>query len=301
MVISFGSINMDLVARCERIPAQGETVVSTGWFINSGGKGANQAVQAARMGSHTVLVGRVGGDAFGRSALLALSARGVDVSHVMTDDSLPTGVACVLVEKGGENRIIIVPGANSAVGSAELEILEGLLQPGAVLLLQCEIPFAVMLEAAHLAHLAGATVVLDPSPSGSIAMTPGVFGDVDYLMPNEGEARALAETIDVKEAAAVLLGFGARTVIVKRGEKGAFALGAFRISDVPAFAVESVDTTAAGDSFQGAFASSLDRGLGLDQALECARAAGALTVTRLGAQQSMPDRAEVEAFLMSVR
>ena len=297
MVISFGSINMDLVVRCDRAPDRGETIVSTGWLTNLGGKGANQAVQAARLGAETVLVGRVGSDDFGRGAMNGLSVCRVDVSSVMVDPVLPTGVAFILVEMGGENRIVFVPGANGAVGPPELKTLDALLQPGAVLLLQCEIPFAIVLEAAHMAHLRGATVILDPSPWGSVTLTSGVFADVDYLMPNEGEARALTGTTDLKEAAAVLLGLGARTVVVKRGEKGAFAVGAFESPEVPAFSVVSIDTTAAGDSFQGAFAASLDQGLDPDTALCRAMAAGALTVTRRGAQQSMPDKVEVAAFL----
>jgi ribokinase len=297
MVISFGSINMDLVVRCDRAPDQGETVVSHGWLTNPGGKGANQAVQAARLRAETVLVGRVGSDAYGRDVLNGLSAYGVDVGRVMMDPVLPTGVACILVERGGENRIVVVPGANGAVGTAELKMLDGLLQPGVVLLLQCEIPFGVVREAARVAHLRGATVILDPSPWEAVTVTPGVFADVDYLMPNEGEARALAGTTDLSKAGAVLLGLGARTVVVKRGEKGAFAVGAFESPEVPAFSVPSVDTTAAGDSFQGAFAASLDLGFDYDAALCRAMAAGALTVTRPGAQQSMPDEGEVAAFL----
>ena len=297
MVVSFGSINMDLVVRCERVPDQGETIVSTGWLANPGGKGANQAVQAARLRVESVLVGRVGSDAFGQGVMNGLSACGVDLRGVIVDPVLSTGIACILVEKDGENRIVVVPGANGAVGVAELKTLDALLQRGVILLLQCEIPFSVVREAAHVAHLRGATVILDPSPWGSVRLSPGVFADVDYLMPNEGEARALAGTTDLKEAAAVLLGFGARTVVVKRGEKGVFAVGAFESPEVSAFSVISVDTTAAGDSFQGAFAASLDQGLDPDTALYRAMAAGALTVTRAGAQQSMPDEAEVTAFL----
>ena len=297
MVISFGSINMDLVVRCERVPDEGETIVSTGWVTNPGGKGANQAVQAARLRAETVLVGRVGSDAFGQDVMNGLSTYGVDLGGVTVDPVLPTGIAFILIEKGGENRIVVVPGANGAVGAAELKTLDGLLRPGAVLLLQCEIPFAIVLEAAHMAHLRGATVILDPSPWESVTLIPGVFADVDYLMPNEGEARALAGTAGLKEAAAVLLGLGARTVVVKRGEKGAFAVGAFESPEVPAFPVVSVDTTAAGDSFQGAFAASIDLGFDSDTALYRAMAAGALTVTRPGAQQSMPDEVEVAAFL----
>ncbi|MCX6063308.1 MAG: ribokinase [Caldiserica bacterium] len=297
MVISFGSINMDLVVRCERAPEQGETIVSTGWLTNPGGKGANQAVQASRIGAETFLVGRVGSDAFGRDAMNGLSAYRVDVGGVMVDPILPTGVAYILVERSGENRIVVVPGANGAVGAAELKILEGLLQPGAVLLLQCEIPFAVVLEAARIAHEKGATVILDPSPWESVTLMPGVFADVDYLMPNEGEARALAGTSNLDAAAAVFLGMGARTVVLKRGDKGVVAAGAFECPEVPAFSVVAVDTTAAGDSFQGAFAASLDLGFDADTALCRAMAAAALTVTRMGAQQSMPDEVEVTAFL----
>lgn len=297
MVVSFGSINMDLVVRCERAPDHGETIVATGWLTNPGGKGANQAVQAARLRAQTVLVGRVGSDDFGRDVMNGLLACRVDVGGVMVDPVLPTGVAFILVERGGENRIVVIPGANGAVGDDELKTLDGLLQPGVVLLLQCEIPFAMVLKAAHIAHLRGATVILDPSPRGSVTLTPGVFADVDYLMPNEGEARALAGTTDFHEAAAVLLGLGARSVIVKRGEKGVFAVGAFESAEVPAFPVVSVDTTAAGDSFQGAFAASIDKGLDPNMALYRAMAAGALTVTRPGAQQSMPDEEEVAAFL----
>ncbi len=297
MVISFGSINMDLVVRCERVPDRGETIVSTGWLANPGGKGANQAVQSARLRAETVLVGRVGSDDFGRDVMKGLSAHSVDISRVGIDPALPTGIAFILVEKGGENRIVVVPGANGAVGAAELRTLDGLLRPGAVLLLQCETPFAIVLEAAHMAHLRGATVILDPSPWESVTLTPGVFADVDYLMPNEGEARALAGTTNLNEAAAVLLRLGARSVVVKRGEKGVFAVGAFESPEVPAFPVVSVDTTAAGDSFQGAFAASIDLGFDLDTALYRAMAAGALTVTRPGAQQSMPDEVEVAAFL----
>jgi len=288
---------MDLVVRCERVPDHGETIVSTGWLTNPGGKGANQAVQAARLRVESVLVGRVGSDDFGRDVMKGLSAHSVDIRRVGIDPVLPTGIAFILVEKGGENRIVVVPGANGAVGAAELKTLDGLLRPGVVLLLQCEIPFAIVLEAAHMAHLRGATVILDPSPWESVTLTPGVFADVDYLMPNEGEARALAGTTNLNEAAAVLLRLGARSVVVKRGEKGVFAVGAFESPEVPAFPVVSVDTTAAGDSFQGAFAASIDLGFDLDTALYRAMAAGALTVTRPGAQQSMPDEVEVAAFL----
>lgn len=301
MVISFGSINMDLVMRCEHIPAGGETVVSSNWFTNSGGKGANQAVQAARLGSGAVLIGRVGADVFGQQVLASLSASGVNIEAVATDPALPTGIACVLLERSGENRIIVAPGTNAAVGVRELELLRAALRPGVVLMLQCEIPCDVVFEAAHLGRLAGATVLLDPSPWQSITGSPGMFADIDYLMPNEAEACGLGGSGDARQAADNLLGLGAGTVIVKMGEKGVYVAGAFAKGQVPAFPVPSVDTTAAGDAFQGAFASSLEQGFGQESALYRALAAGALTVTRPGAQQSMPDGAEIEAFLKARR
>lgn len=297
MVVSLGSVNMDLVVRCHRAPAEGETVMSTGWLTNPGGKGANQAVQASRMGARTMLVGRVGSDAFGRELLDGLHRYAVDTSGVTVDPNLPSGLACILVEDGGQNRIVVVPGANAAVGATELSILDPLLEPGTVLMLQCEIPFDVVLQAAHLGRSRGAIVMLDPSPASAVTVRPGVFADVDYLMPNEGEACSLTGRGDVQSAVQALLQLGAGTVVLKRGEHGALAAGRFSSPEVPAFKVTPVDTTAAGDSFQGAFAASLDKGLRPGQALCRAMAAGALTVTRAGAQQSMPDEAEVAGFL----
>lgn len=297
MVVSLGSVNMDLVVRCHRAPLRGETVVSTGWLTNPGGKGANQAVQASRMGVRTALVGRVGSDSFGRELLDALRRYAVDTSGVAVDPDLPSGLACILVEDGGENRIVVVPGANASVGATELAVLDRLLEPGMVLMLQCEVPFDVVLQAARLGRSKGATVVLDPSPATAVVIGPGVFRDVDYLMPNEGEACLLAGTDDVQTAVQTLLQLGAGSVVLKRGEKGALAAGKFSSPEIPAFRVIPVDTTAAGDSFQGAFAASLDKGFRPDQALYRAMAAGALTVTRAGAQQSMPEEAEVVGFL----
>ncbi len=271
--------------------------MSTGWLANPGGKGANQVVQASRMGATAAFIGRVGSDPFGRELLDGLRHYGVDTSRVLVDADLPSGLACILVEDGGENRIVVVPGANAAVGATELDALSRLLGPGVILMLSCEVPFNIVQEAARLGHMRGATVILDPSPAEAVVVDSGVFDDVDYVMPNEGEACLLAGNSDVHVAVQTLLHLGARTVVLKRGARGAFAVGAYSSTEVPAFRVIPVDTTAAGDSFQGAFASSLDKGFQPEQALYRAMAAGALTVTRPGAQQSMPDEAEVVGFL----
>ena len=299
MVISFGSINMDLVVLCDRLPLEGETLVATGWLVNPGGKGANQAVQSARMGAQTAMVGRVGEDSFGQQAVGGLARYGVEVRGVAVDPAAPTGVACILVEPGGANRIVVVPGANGEVGRSEVATLQSLVAPGTVVMMQCEVPFSAVREAARIAHAGGATVLLDPSPWQSVALGSHVFDDIDYLTPNEREAQNLGGTDDLQDAARRLADMGARTVIVKRGADGIVLFHAGEFTVVPAFAVTAVDTTAAGDSFQGALAASLDQGLGEDEAVMRAVAAGALTVTRRGAQQSMPDGAEVARFLGS--
>lgn len=299
MVVSLGSINMDLVIRCSHAPLRGETVMAVDSIANAGGKGANQAVQAARMGAKTIFVGRVGADPFGRQLIETLCAYGVGMNCVAVDQTSPSGMAVVIVEDDGSNRIVVVPGANGAVGEAELKMLDDLLEPGSVLSLQCEIPFGIVREAARCGRRKGATVLLDPSPAQAIVLSPGVFDNVDYLMPNEGEACALSGERDVFAAARTLLRFGARTVVVKMGEKGAMAVGAYESPPVSAFNVAVQDTTGAGDSFQGAFAASLDYGYDPERALRRAMAAGALTVTKLGAQQAMPSGSEVDAFLQS--
>ncbi len=268
-------------------------------LANAGGKGANQAVQAARMGAKTAFVGRVGADPFGRQLIETLRAYGVGTERVAVDQMLPSGMAVVIVEDDGSNRIVVVPGANGAVGEAELKMLDELLAPGSILSLQCEIPFDIVQEAARCGRRKGATVLLDPSPAQAVVLSPGVFDDVDYLMPNEGEAFALSGERDVFAAAHALLHLGARTVVVKMGEKGAMAVGAYESPLVSAFNVAVRDTTGAGDSFQGAFAASLDCGYDPERALRRAMAAGALTVTRFGAQQAMPSGSEVDAFLQS--
>ncbi|MEN6551000.1 MAG: ribokinase [Candidatus Cryosericum sp.] len=297
MVISFGSINMDLVVLCDRLPVEGETLVATGWLVNPGGKGANQAVQSARMGAETVMVGRVGEDSFGQQAVGGLGRYGVEVQSVAVDPAASTGVACILVEPEGENRIVVVPGANGDVGLSEVATLQRLVTPGAVVMLQCEVPFSAVREAARIAHAKGATVLLDPSPWQRVVLEPHVFEDIDYLTPNEHEAQGLSGTSDLQDAARRLRDMGARTVIIKRGAEGVLLFRGGVCKEVPAFAVTAIDTTAAGDSFQGALAASLNRGLSEDEAVMRAVAAGALTVTRRGAQQSMPDEAEVTRFL----
>jgi len=297
MVLSFGSINMDLVVQCDRVPDAGETVWANAWFMNPGGKGANQAVQAARLGAATAFIGCVGADAFGRELADRLHQEGIDRTGVRINEATSSGLAYILVERTGENRIVAVSGANGSVGEIEIRTLERMLSPDSVLMLQCEVPFPVVLRAAHLAHQHGATVILDPSPVPAIEFRAGIFADIDYVMPNEGEARAITGQTDLQAAGRALLSLGAASVIIKRGAKGALTVGACGARKIKAFSVPTVDTTAAGDSFQGAFAAAVDRKAGVDEALLWATAAGALTVTRQGAQQSMPDRFGLQRFL----
>jgi ribokinase len=297
MIIVLGSVNMDLVVSVKRAPAGGETVSATGWFMNAGGKGANQAVQAALLGARVLFVGRVGSDAFGTELVTQMTSRGVDTTGIAVDAHEPTGVASIVVEEGGQNRIVIVPGANAAVGEDELEVLRRSIGAGDTLLLQGEVPFDTVRRAAAVGHGAGARVLLDPAPAASIDVSSGILADVDIVTPNETEAVALTGRDGIVAAAEAFLALGARTVIVKRGAEGIYVRGAIDVGNVPGFVVQAVDTTAAGDAFQGALATALDRAMDPVKALRYAQAAAALKVTRWGAQQGMPDEDDVQQFL----
>ena len=301
-ILVFGSINMDLVARAPHLPAPGETLTGRSFETIPGGKGANQAVACARLGVETRMVGRVGGDGFGRRLLDGLAAAGVDGRAVAVDTGTSSGVALITVDDAAENSIIVVPGANGRVDESDLGRLEEALPGASVLLLQLEIPLPLVLAAAQAAHDRGLRVVLDPAPAQPL---PGaLFPLLDFLTPNETEAAVLAGfPVDSPQAAgraaAALQARGARNVIVKMGAQGVYALLDGEESLFPAFHVEAVDTVAAGDAFNGALAAALSEGRSIEQAIRWGLAGGALSVTRRGAQPAMPSRDELQAFLQS--
>jgi ribokinase len=301
-IVVFGSINMDLVVQTSRLPQPGETLAGAGFFTAPGGKGANQAVACARLGASTHMVGRLGNDGFGTELRAALLADGVNVTGVATDDEQPTGVALITVEASGENTIVIVAGANGAVGEAELAQLDGALSGASALLLQLEVPIAAVLAAAQRARQRGVPVILDPAPARPLP--PELYQLTDVITPNESEAAALvgfpiSNQADASRAAAVLRERGAGCAIIKMGAQGLVWANGNGAGVVPAFPVQAVDTVAAGDACNAGFAAALDAGLPFAEALRWGAAAGALAVTKAGAQPALPTKAEVVRMLNS--
>jgi ribokinase len=299
-VIVFGSINMDLVVRTPRLPEVGETLTGHDFYSAPGGKGANQAVAAARMGATTGMVGRVGNDIFARELLDSLRKNRVDVNAVELDTEHPSGVAVIAVDDESENSIIVIPGANGMVGSADVRRLEGFLEGASVLLVQLEIPMDAVSAAAQAARRSSIRVVLDPAPAQTLPVD--LYQHIDYLTPNEVEAGILAgfkiNSVDrAREAGRLLLERGVGNVIVKMGKTGAFWCNRVEEEFFTAYQVESIDTVAAGDAFNGAFAVALAEGIEIRQAIRWGMAAGALSTTVKGAQPSMPDRSAVEKLM----
>ncbi len=295
-VVVFGSINMDLVVRTPQLPAPGQTLAGHTFFTAPGGKGANQAVACARLGVSTRMVGRVGSDMFGETLRQSLKGYGADTSGVITVDDTPTGVALITVDDSAENTIIIIAGANGTIDDSDLTRLEDCLVGAQALMLQFEIPLDMVMKATRLAHERGITVILDPAPSHPLPSE--FYALIDLITPNETEAEALVgfkigDETSAARAAQVLRERGARKAIIKMGRRGVYADDRF----VPAFQVDAVDSVAAGDAFNGGLAAALSEGLSLDEAIQWGLAAGAISVTRPGAQPSMPSLAEVKAFL----
>jgi ribokinase len=288
-----GSLNLDLVVPVPRHPSPGETVLGGDVFRNPGGKGANQAVAAARLGQPTAMVGRVGRDPEGDALVSALEAEGVETSHVTRTPEAATGVAMITVDARGENAIVVSPGANSRVTPADVDSARDILRAASVLLLQMEIPIGAVLAAARAAS---GTIVLNPAPARPLPRS--LLDSVDVVVPNRSELAVLAgagsEPADDEQAArmaAMVRGAGA--VVVTLGGAGALVVGGGRTDRVPAVPVETVDTTAAGDAFCGGLADALVRGEPLVEATRWAVRAGAVACTRLGAQASLPSRDEV--------
>ena len=301
-IIVFGSLNMDLVVRTPRLLQAGETLIGSDFYTTPGGKGANQAVAAAKLGIPTELVGRVGEDAFGLELLAELRAVGVGVEGVLVD-ATHSGVAVITVAATGENQIIGVFGANGNVDETDVERLKTKLSDTQLLLLQLEIPIAAVKQAAQAAQAAGVRVILDPAPVPAEAIA-SLYPFIDILVPNEIEAGQLVGfAVNSPDTAAIaaemLQQQGAKTVIVKLGAQGILCATPDETFFVPAFAVEAIDTVAAGDAFAGGLAAALVEGVSLKKAVVWGAAAGALATTKKGAQAAMPDRPTFNAFLIA--
>lgn len=291
---------MDLVAKTPRLPVAGETLQGYEFFTAPGGKGANQTVAAARLGVPTQMVGRVGGDEFGRQLLAGLQTAGVQTDGVLVDEATSSGVAVISVDDAGENNIIIIAGANGRLNKTDVERLSSRLPGAAALLMQFEIPMPVVQLAAQAAHSAGVPVILDPAPVQDVPTE--LYPLVDIITPNQLEASGLVGfPVDGQEtaakASAELRQRGVGTVIVKLGAQGVFCATGEETFFVPAFSVQAVDTVAAGDAFNGALVVALAEGRPMREAVVWGAAAGAISATKAGAQPSLPNRETFEAFL----
>lgn len=298
-VVVIGSLNMDLVTRAPRLPKGGETLIGHSFATVSGGKGANQAVAAARLGAQVAMVGCVGNDDYGVQLRDALLAEQIDCQAVSTvEDS--SGVALIVVDDNSQNAIVIVAGANGAMTPAVIDRFDAVLQAADVIICQLEIPDATVGHALKRARELGKTVILNPAPA-SRPLPADWFTAIDYLIPNESEAAALSglpvDSLEAAESAAgQLIAMGAGKVIVTLGAQGSLFANGKGFEHFPAPKVQAVDTTAAGDTFVGGFAAALAGGKSEAEAIRYGQVAAALSVTRAGAQPSIPTMSDVQAF-----
>lgn len=295
-----GSINMDLTAGVKHFPRPGETILGD-WFKTSpGGKGANQAVAAARLGGDVAMLGMVGDDFYGQEYRKVFKENHIDTQGVAAKDGISTGIAVIEVDASGENHIIVVSGANSQVDVPFMEAYLSTLQQYDIILLQLEIPLETVQYAAVQLKAMGKTIVLDPAPARELPEE--LLRSVDIIMPNETElgiitGMEIKEEKDFEMAARLLLQKGVGTVIAKAGANGAYLMDQRSLLHVPGFSVNAVDTTAAGDTFGGGFAVGLASGLELLECIRFANAAAALSTTAYGAQTAMPNQVDVEQLM----
>ena len=297
-----GSLNMDFVVQVRRLPQPGETVIGGGFATIPGGKGANQAFAAGRLGGNVRMLGRVGDDVFGRQLVENLARAGVDARAVRVSEATASGVALIFVEVGGQNQIVVASGANGLLSPEDVALDLG--TAGGLLLLQLETPLETVEMAVALAGAQGMTVILDPAPARPLPET--LLARVSVLTPNESEAMVLLDRRgssvslpDAPEVARALLARGPQAVLLKLGEHGAYLQDGSGGRLFEGFRVHAVDATAAGDTFGGALGVALAEGRPIHEAIPFANAAAALSVTRLGAQASMPERRDVDALLAS--
>lgn len=295
-IVVVGSLNHDLTVVTPRLPRPGETVLGTRHYSDNGGKGANQAVAAARLGVDVALVGRVGDDAHGAALRSALANEGIDTAGITVDPEAPTGLAVITVDKTAENTIVVSPGANAQVGPADIDKHRDLIADAAVSLAQLEVPVPAVLAAS-----AASTGIFCLNPAPAIDLPPTLLGRVDVLIPNRGELAALAgvaepASTDEVVAAVARLELDA-AVVVTLGADGALLVVDGEATHIPAPVVDAVDPTGAGDAFCGALAHALSQGLDLGSATKRAVVAGALATTRPGAQAALPVRDEVERLV----
>ncbi|KAA8704326.1 ribokinase [Pseudomonas proteolytica] len=299
-VVVVGSLNMDLVTRASRLPRGGETLVGQSFATVPGGKGANQAVAAARLGADVAMIGCVGSDAYGAQLRDALLVEGIDCQAVNEVEG-SSGVALIVVDDSSQNAIVIVAGSNGQLTPASLLAFDAVLQAAEVIVCQLEVPMDTVGYALKRARALGKTVIFNPAPASG-PLPADWYAAIDYLIPNESEASALSgvpvDSLDAAKVAAThLLNAGAGKVIVTLGSQGALFADGQGFEHLPAPKVQAVDTTAAGDTFVGGFAAALANGQGEAEAIRFGQVAAALSVTRAGAQPSIPTLHDVQGFV----
>lgn len=305
-IVVIGSSNTDMVVKTSHLPAAGETVLGGEFMMNAGGKGANQAVAAARYGEHVVFVARVGDDMFGRQTLESLRRDGIDTSCVSVDSDRMSGVALISVNVEGENSIVVASGANMALGREDIDRAAEEIRRADVVLMQLEVPMATVEYAAEVAAAAGVPVILNPAPAPAGPLGAGLLSRIDVITPNRSEATRISgiEVTDMasaRRAAEAIHAMGTRRVIITLGGEGSLIYDGGEFEHIGATRVEAVDTTAAGDTFNGVLAVGVAEGRSLARAAREASVAAAISVTRMGAQTAAPTRVEVEAFISERR
>lgn len=298
-IIVVGSCNTDMVVKSEHLPLPGETVLGGDFFMNLGGKGANQAVAAARLGANTTLVCKVGEDLFGENAIKTFEKEGINTSFIYKSSDKPSGIALINVDKNGENCITVASGANGELSVDDIKSVKKEIEEAAFLILQLEIPIETVTFAAKTAYEAGTKVILNPAPAPKSPLPEELYKYIDILIPNETETQIITDikikTLDAAEQAInVMHERGVKNVIITMGARGAVTIENNELIHIPAYKVKATDTTAAGDTFCGALCVGLSDGLSLTEAIKFASKASSISVTRMGAQSSMPYRKELE-------
>ncbi|MBZ4188880.1 ribokinase [Niabella beijingensis] len=296
-IIVVGSTNMDMVVKADHIPVPGETVIAGSFFMNPGGKGANQAVAIARLGGSVAFVSKLGNDVFGKQSSQLFDEEGIDTRFLLSDPEFPSGVALITVDKEGENSIVVAAGANANLFADDLKDALNALKKAQLILMQLEIPMETVRKTAEFARANGIKVILNPAPF-SESLSKDVLKHIDVITPNQTEAEMLSGVKittmeDAEKAARIIHDMGIPDVIITMGPEGAVLFSGGVVTRIPATRVTAVDTTAAGDVFNGALAVALSEARTLEAAVAFACDAAAISVTRMGAQSSIPYRNEM--------
>jgi len=302
-IVVIGSSNMDMVVKTDHIPVPGETVLSGSFFMNAGGKGANQAVAVSRLGGDVVFISRLGNDLFGKQFSLLFNNEGIDTRYVVFDEKLPSGIALITVDKSGENSIVVASGANSELTGADIDKALFEIENASILLLQLEIPMDTVRHAINYASSKSVKVILNPAPAA--VLSPEILREIDILTPNKTEASMISgikvSNVDTaKKAARAICNMGVKTVVITMGSAGAVVCCNGKTFLKEAKKVDTIDTTAAGDVFSGALAVAISEGKEIEAAVDFACQAATLSVTKMGAQSSIPYRNDLIAETLTM-